>query len=77
MGVEGCLGHLVTREAGFAVSMRVTSDKALNPAEFIVAAFGVAGITILNRAMRIHEWSRHQEPRIIGENKNCAKANEG
>jgi hypothetical protein len=75
MRIERRIWHLVARETCFAIGEPVTGDETVDPTQSAVPAAGVAGITILDRAVGTREWPRHQEPRILEEEDRSQSAN--
>ncbi|MGE0854109.1 MAG: hypothetical protein AB7O44_31615 [Hyphomicrobiaceae bacterium] len=75
--VEGRVRHLVAGETSLAVSDPVSGDESVKPAQFAVAALGVADVAILDCGVSARQRPRHQELRVLGEKERGAHADDG
>ena len=77
MRVEGRVRHFVAGKASLAVGKRIGGDKAVKPAQFVAAAFRMAGVAIFDRAVAAYQRSRHEQLRALGEKQGRTQADEG
>jgi len=67
MSIERGFGHLVTGEAGLAVSHGVACHEAMQPSHLSGAALGMAGAAIFDRPMGAGQRAWHQKLRATVE----------